>query len=434
MSGLLAICGSALLECRAGRLHYLVALYGLVLAATGLLLPVASPADRPGLLLQLAVALNFGLVGLAICAFCATTISREFSSKMELTIAVKPVGRLTRVLGKFAGAALVALLLVTANGLLGYLLVRGFSPAGAAQSAALQPRSHSTGESGVFDGPKDRTPRALGRQELFSAPGQSRPVWTFARAPEGRLRLSIRSELRQASTTLEAGLINLVARRGSGKAEVHRVRLFGNRSVQLEIDPPGSGPLAVVLHPFGSTLLHPDAQSVLLETGRGSLLGNYAVAQLGVLAAVLVLAGIGLFFSATCGPKPALLYTMVLAMACVSLGPMRTFARVLGDGEAALRQVERSFSQLGSQTHEHEQAGESEAQGHKQWVALEYLLRGLIWSLPDLARYDHRGRLAAGVLIGPRQIARDLVPAGCYLGGLLALAAVGLALTGREGR
>ena len=432
----LAVARVAWLEGAAARLPAAIPVYALLVAGAAFLLPAPDPADRARVVLDASVAASFAVAALAIGAFAATTVSREFETGLEASIAVKPAGSTPRIFGRAFGLALWAALLVAAQGAIGWTVLAASTGRSAGAPAFARPARFEAGRSGVFLGPHERTPRELSGTEAFSVEGEARPMWVFEDAPAGPARLSVSARIRQARTDVELGSVLVAARRGNGRPEGTLVRVQTGRPSLVEVAPPGEGALEVVLHPVEGALLEVDGRSVRRSVGEGSFLANYASAQVGVFLAVLAVGGIGLFFSATCRSRVALLYTTAVALAAASLGPMRTFERVLGEGPEAVADLERTLESFGpgaSGEHDHDHAASSADPG-AGWSGLGATVRVLVAALPDLGANDFRGDLASGVRIEPGPLAGRAARTAGSRAVLLSRSSMGRAWTAREGR
>lgn len=429
LGGVWAFARVALREAMAAGLAWAALVYLALVLSAGWLLPVVAEGDRARAVLEATLALNFAVCLASLVPIASVSLAREFTRRIDLTITVKPVSALARVMGKFLGFAFAAMLLATTNAALGFLaLTAGIEPA---LLAFAGPRTLATGEARVFASPDDQRPRPMRSSEAFDPAASPRPVWVFRGREVGGAHLALHLDVRQRNYTTPTGHVFVVARHGHAAPVRQRVQLFADRVSEVVVRPPGEGPLSVVLDPVGGAVIYPQPTSVAAVAARGSLWRNYALAHVGVLEVTWLAIAVSLFFSATCSSRVALLYAAVVLVACATVGPMRSFARVLGDGDTALQLLEQSFASAGEDI---QAPPEVETANPARWAALQLLLRAMAAVLPDLGRHDHRTQLVGGVQLSFPHRRLPLVQLGLYLPLALGLAAAGLAGTPREGR
>lgn len=421
-------------EGRAARLAWTVPAYTLALGLAGWALPYATEADRQRAVLEFAVIANAALVLPFVAAVAASTLSREFTSRVELAIAVKPARAVARIAGKWLALALWSTLLAAGHTAIGAIAIAiALSRTDAAPTWSA-PWTLERGEARVLRAGQGDG-RTLGEGEAFTPESEDHPVWTFRDEPgrrAGPVRIVVALALRQIGFTTDAGLVFLHARRGGHRPVSQRHEVFADRPLDVVVSPPGEGALVVMLTASGGTAMYPASHSVAVATGRGSWLPSYALAQLAVLMAAWLTAAIALAFSATCSTRVAALYAAIALVGSAAHGPMVSAGAVLADGDRALAQLESSLGSRGEDVSPG--ALPTEPRAREAWQLAGALIRGLAFVLPDLGRHDLTAPLAAGSHIDGSLVAPLVRQLAWYLPVALALAAAGVAWTGREGR
>ncbi|RMG10838.1 MAG: hypothetical protein D6731_16710 [Planctomycetota bacterium] len=405
-----AYAGLTLREGRALGLFFVPLAYAGALGLAALL-PAPDPLGRARLLLDLSVALSFGLSALALGVLSARTLAHEAREGIEGGLRVRPVGAWTRPLGKLAGLLALACAICLAHGLLGAAVVRAAAAACPEAPAFLSPARLAGARSGVFRDPSDRRPRPLAPGESFAPTDPARPAWFFDDAPRrGPVELVLDLDVRRYASAGREGSVALAARRGAGEVEVLRRTVFAGRPLRVLVDPPGEGALSVVLHPTGATLVLPREDSLRRVAGRQAFALAYGRAHLGVLCALAVLCALGLFFSATCRVRPALLFVFALGVGGTCLGPARALADALAEEPAVAAQLEEVLGGLltgEAGEHRHEASHEA-AVAPGAWSGVRLLLRATAAALPDLGSYDRRLFLREGTATGLGDLWPDL--------------------------